>query len=58
MNVSKDKKKANKEKIVEYLRNHDSADEEEIAAALDMHIVDVVEATLELEKDGVIKEAV
>jgi len=56
--MSKDKKKANKEKIVEYLRNHDSADEEEIAAALDMHIVDVVEATLELEKDGVIKEAV
>jgi hypothetical protein len=49
-------KEENKKRIVDYLKTHDSADEEEIAAALEMHIIDVVEATLELEKQGVIKE--
>ena len=38
--------------ISEYLAAHDNATEEEIAQALNLHIVDVLNALIEMEKEG------
>ena len=42
-----------KSEIIEYLQRHGIANEDEIAQALNMHIIDVLDALLELEKKGV-----
>ena len=41
-----------KARIAEYLDAHDNATEEEIAQALDLHVIDVLNALIEMEKDG------
>jgi predicted ArsR family transcriptional regulator len=41
-----------KTRISEYLAAHDNATEEEIAQALNLHIVDVLNALIEMEKEG------
>jgi len=41
-----------KTRITEYLDAHDNATEEEIAQALDLHIIDVLNALIEMEKAG------
>jgi DNA-binding Lrp family transcriptional regulator len=39
--------------IIDYLQNNGVASEEEIAQALNLHIIDVIDALLELEKKGI-----
>jgi predicted ArsR family transcriptional regulator len=42
-----------KSEIVDYLKSHGIVSEDEIAQALNLHIIDVLDALLELEKKGV-----
>ena len=48
-------KEDNKTRIIEYLRVHEGATDEEVAGALNLHIVDVLDAVIELEKKGIVK---
>ena len=41
--------------IVDYVKSHGVASEDEIAQALNLHIIDVLEALFELEKKGLAK---
>ena len=41
-----------KTRISEYLEAHDNATEEEIAQALNLHIIDVLNVLVEMEKQG------
>ena len=42
-------------RIVNYLKAHDGATEDEIAEALGMHVVDVLDALATLKKEGSVK---
>jgi len=46
---------ANKRKVFEYLQDHKEANDEEIAQALGLHIVDVLQALVLLEQDGLVR---
>jgi len=48
-------KEENATRIIEYLKHHESATDEEVAAALNLHIIDVLDAVIELEKKGIVK---
>jgi predicted Rossmann fold nucleotide-binding protein DprA/Smf involved in DNA uptake len=41
--------------ITKYLKNHGIAGEDEIAQALRLHIIDVLDALFELEKNGKVR---
>ena len=45
-------KEENTARVVDYLEKHKIATEDEIAEALNMHIVDVLDILHSLEKDG------
>ena len=47
----------NKKKVFEYLQKHREAEDEEIAQALNLHIVDVLDALLLLEQEGLVQSA-
>jgi predicted transcriptional regulator len=44
-----------KSEVIGYLKIHGIADEDEIAQALNLHIIDVLDALLGLEKKGIVK---
>ena len=47
----------NKKKVFEYLQKHREAEDEEIAQVLNLHIVDVLDALLLLEQEGLVRSA-
>lgn len=46
------KRSRDKTRIVEFLRTHVGADEDEVAETLGIHIIDVKDILLELEREG------
>ena len=44
-----------KTRVLEYLETHDSPTEDDVAKDLNLHVVDVLDALHELEKEGQVK---
>ena len=44
-----------KKRVLDYLAEHRDAEDYEIAEALNLHIVDVLDALILLEKDGLVR---
>jgi predicted ArsR family transcriptional regulator len=48
-------KKENKDKILEYLKSHSQATEDEIAKDLNINVVEVLDSLITMEKEGLLK---
>jgi len=48
-------KKENNEKILEYLKSHSQATEDEIAKDLNINVVEVLDSLITMEKEGLLK---
>jgi predicted ArsR family transcriptional regulator len=53
--VTKMATKENNDKILEYLKSHSQATEDEIAKDLQLNVVDVLDSLITMEKAGLLK---